>query len=234
MREALDTPRVRPRVTLVSGFVAALAAGAIVLCVLGLTQRSRLVYTPGVTPFGPVLALKSNQQACVAPISLPRGASFDQVRIFAGTAGAPGPELEVRAQPAAGGAALATGRAEGGYRAVNQPAALAIRLPRVSDGRPLAICVRNMGSATVSLFGAGAIASGAAVSIDGGSPLGSDAAVRLETQHPRSLLALLPEVAQRASLFKAGVVSPALLAVLAAALLIGVPLLLGYALRNAR
>jgi hypothetical protein len=215
------------------GFLAALAVGAAVLLGLGLTQGSSLAYTPGVTPFAPVVDLRPQQRACVAPVTPPRDTSFERVRVFAGTDGRPGPPLEVTVSPEANRPDLARGRSAGGYRSSGPaPTAATVDVGRVRPTGPVVVCVRNRGSGKVSLFGAGGNASAPASSLDG-TPIGGDVAVRLEHRRSRSVIALGPAMAERASRFKPGWAGPVVIGLLAALVLLGVPALLAVAMRRA-
>jgi hypothetical protein len=217
----------------VLGFLAVLAIGAVGLVVAGFATGSALVYTPGVTPFSPVVTLQPGQRACMRPISTPDGATFERVRVFAGRDGIPGPPLEASVATVKGGDELGRGRLAGGYRGAGKPAPVAIPVGRVHPTEPIEVCVRDAGSAPVALWGAPTIASKSDTVLGGGPPLGSDISVRLERAHERSLIAGLPDEAERASVFKAGVLSPPVWLVFALVVLLGVPALLVLALRRA-
>jgi hypothetical protein len=215
------------------GLLAALLVGAAVLLGLGLTQRSSLAYTPGVTPFAPVAELRPKQRACVAPITPPEDVTFDRVRVFAGTDGRPGPPLEVTVAPEANEPDLARGRSAGGYRSAGPaPAPATVEVGRVRPDGAIVVCVRNAGSRKLALFGAGGIASGPTTTVEG-VPSPGDISVRLEDSRSRSLVALLPAMAERASRFKPGWAAPGVLGLLGALVLLGVPALLALALRRA-
>lgn len=217
----------------VLGFLAVLVVGAIGLAAAGFAAGSALVYTPGVTPFSPVVTLQAGQQVCMRPISPPDGATFERVRVFAGVDGMPGPPLEATVAPANGGGELGRGRVAGGYRGAGKPASVAIPVGRVHPTSPMRVCVRDAGSTPAALWGAPTIASKSDTVLDGGPPLGSDISVRLERAGKRSLIAGLPDEAERASLFKARILSPGLWLVGALVVLLGIPALLVQALRRA-
>ncbi len=215
------------------GFLAALVVGAAGLLGLGLTQRSSLAYTPGVTPFAPVVEVRPQQRVCVAPITPPRDTTFERVRVFAGTDGRPGPPLEVTVSPEANGPDLARGRSAGGYRSSGPaPTEATVDVGRVRPTGPVVVCVRNAGAGRIALFGAGGIASAPASSLDG-APVSGDVAVRLEHRRSRSVIALGPAMAERAARFKPGWAGPVGLGLLAALVLLGVPALLAVAVRRA-
>ncbi len=215
------------------GFCAVLAAGLVVLVAAGFATRSRLVYTPGVTPLAPAVTLEPRDQACILPVSPPDGSAFEQVRVFAGERGRPGPALEATVTTFEGRRELGRGRVQGGYVAGERAAPLVIPVGRVEPDEAVRVCVRDVGDEPAQLWGATTIASKSDTSLNGGPQQGNDIAVRLERRDERSLFAWLPAVAERASLFKARILSPGLLLAVALVLLVGGPLLLVRALRGA-
>lgn len=215
----------------VRAFLVTLAAGLPLLAVAGLTQRSTLVYTPGVTPATPVADLQPGQETCQRPLSLPDGARFERVRLYAGTPTAPGPRLEVTVRPVdPARPPLGRGRIAGGYRG---RAPLTAAVGEIRSAAPLAICVRNRGPARAAVWGSVAYASGPTEATLDGKPVVYDLAVRLERDRPRSLLALLGAIGERASLFKPRWCTPAVLGLLGLLALAGVPALIAVALRDA-
>lgn len=188
--------------------------------VLGLTRTSDLVYSPGVVAGGPVAGVAGGQRACQAPIQLPDDTSFDRVAVTAGSAARPAPRLAVEVVDAASSARLASGSAE-----VGAPAERVVRTGRVETADPLRICFANRDAGTITLYGQPGIASPRSSATVGGKPIDFDIAVELRTE-PRSLVALLPTMAERASLFRAGWVTPVTYLVLGLLLLVGAPLAL--------
>jgi hypothetical protein len=196
------------------------------VALLGLTRTSDLVYSPGVVASAPVAVVGPGQRACQAPLHLPDDAAFDRVAFTAGTTGRPDVALEVLDD--------GTGRtlASGEVAATATPAEHVVRTRRVETARPLRICFTNRGTGSMAIYGQPGIASPRSRATLDGEPLAFDLALELRSE-PRSLLALLPTMAERASLFRAGWVTPLTYLVLALALLIGAPLALARGLGRA-
>jgi hypothetical protein len=204
------------------GSVVVLAAGLIALVAVGLTRGSDLVYTLGARPAGPTVGVTPGSVACQGPIGLPDGAAFDRVAFTLGTLGNPGPEAAVEVREIAGGRRLASGTLPAGYA---DGARHVVAVGRVATEAPLEICLRNVDSRSFSVYGQPGVASPRTRATVDGTKVASDMALTL-TGERRSLLALLPTMADRASLFRAGWVGPLTYLVLALLVVIGVPLLL--------
>lgn len=212
-----------------------LLAGFAALLVAGLTQGSARVYTLGVAPQGAVADLGPGDRACQAPIEPPDDSSFERIGFYAGTEGRPGPPIEVTVGPRAGGRTLGRGVLAAGYRTGSPPglAYAAVGEVRPLRDEPLAVCFVNRGDSRVQLWGTSGVASPSSAATVNGGAIDLDIGVTFERSGERSLIGLAPEIADRASVFHAQWLSPAAYALLAAALLIGVPLLLLLALRRA-
>jgi hypothetical protein len=204
-----------------AGFVVVLAVGLVAVAILGLTRGSSLVYSLGVSAAGPALAVAPGSVACQAPISVPDGAEFDRVAMTLSTYERPGPELTAEVRTVDGGRRLAEGTLQAGYR--DGPAV--IEVGRVGTRTPLEVCLRNAGSGPVAVYGQPTIASPRTNATLDGKELGIDMAITLNREQ-RSFLALLPTMADRASLFRAGWVGPFTYLILALLVVIGAPLLL--------
>jgi hypothetical protein len=212
----------------VIALVAVLAIGFAGLLVLGLVKGSALTYTLGVAPQGPVGSLGPGDEICQGVIRLPRHAAFERVGYYPRTLSGPGMvEVTVRA---VGGAKLAGARTRLDART---PALHRTDVGHVGAGRPLSVCFDNVGGRPFELFGTAPIASPATSATRNGKPANYDIGVTLERAEQRSLLAQAPDIARRMSVFHAAWVSPVTLALLAAFVLIGIPLLLIAALRGA-
>jgi hypothetical protein len=161
--------------------------------------------------------------ACQGPLDVPTAFAAAEVRVEAPA----GARLEVvrsagRARLAAGAIAPARGGA----------AARTARLDRaVPAGERVDVCLSGRAALAVH-GGPGGWAPASGLRVDG-RPAGTDATVALLRAEPASLLALLPEQARRASLFRPGWVGPWTYAVLLAAVVLAVPALLAAALRRA-
>jgi hypothetical protein len=209
--------------------------GVAVLAVLGLTRESTLVYTLGVQPQLPI-ALPARMTACQAPIVVPRGERFERVVFYPANPADSEAELEVSVWDAAGERRLA--RAAGAPPVPPEgkapPPAQRVDVGELSVDGPVRVCFENGGEGNVDLWGSTDIASGPTTATIDGAPTAADIALVLERDDPSSILALLPEMADRASLFRARWLSPGAYAVIAVLVLVAVPALLVSALRTAR
>jgi hypothetical protein len=218
----------RSRRTL-AAVVAGVAALAL-LVVLAATQESRLVYTIGAAPAGPVAQPGPGEEACQAPIA-PPAEPFDRVVVSLGTFGRPGEPVEVlirsRSQEV-----LARGRLDGGYPDIAAQPEHAVPVPRTTLNEATEVCVRNVGARKVAVYGSVGLAHRGSVGRLEERTVG-DIALRLERSEPRSLLAALPDVFDHAATFKAGWVGAWTFWLLAAVVLLAVPLLVARALAGA-
>ena len=214
-----------------AGFAVVFALGVIALVVTGIARGSSLVYSPGVVASVPI-DVPAGQRACQAPIRLPEGASFDRIAFSVGTYGRPGPPIRVEVRDDRGGSRLATGQLEGGYGDLDAVPEHVVPVGRVDSDAPLRICLVNQGSRKLAILGQPGVASPRTAATVGGTAIDSDLAVTLRTGE-RSLLSLLPEMAERAALFRAGWVTPAVYAVLGLLILVGAPLLLARGIARA-
>jgi len=205
-----------------------LAIGFAGLLALGLVRGSALEYTLGVAPQGPVGKLDPGDRLCQGVLRPPREATFDRVGYYPRTSGGPS-SIEVTVQ-AAGGSEPGSGRERIDATA---PALHRTDVGQVEPGQPLSVCFENVGARRIELFGTAPIASPSTSATLNGKPADFDLGVTLERAKERSLLAQAVDIARRMSVFHAGWVSPLALALLAAMVLIGIPLLLVAALRSA-
>lgn len=100
--------------------------------------------------------------------------------------------------------------------------------PPVAEGRRVEVCVN--GPATV--LGNAALASRSSAARRDGRPLKADLSVVFFRNEGKSLLSLVPDIVERASLFHGAWVKPWLVGLLGLLLLTAFPLLLGVALRE--
>ncbi len=219
-----------------TGLLLAFAIGCIALLgVLGLTRESTLVYTLGVQPQLPI-PLPAGMTACQAPIVIPRGERFERVVFHPANPADTPAELEVSVWDAEGERRLA--RAAGAPpvppEGTTPPPAQRVDVGELSVDGPVRVCFENRGDGQVDLWGSTDIASGPTTATIDGTPPAADIALTLEWANARSMLSLLPEMADRASLFHARWLSPVAYAVLALLVLVAVPALLVGALRSAR
>jgi hypothetical protein len=217
----------------VAALIAVVLAGVGVLVALGLTRESSLAYTLGVQP-QVALPFPADMVACQGPIPVPRGDRFDRVVFYARDRGEPPASLEVSVREADGGRVLGrtTVRAAGRAGVGTPPPALTAAVGGVTAREPLQVCFENRGRRQIELWGSSDLASGPTTGTINGSPAAADIALVLERDEA-SILSLLPEMAERASLFRARWLSPAAYTVLGLLVLVGVPVLLVLALRAA-
>jgi hypothetical protein len=215
-------------------FLAVLAVGLVALVAVSLTQRSSLVYSLGVNPGLMAAQLGPGVRACQGPVRAPSGASFDRVGFYLTPVRGSTLPVRVEVREADGGRTLATGRLEPGYKAFDpsHPHEEVVEVGRVKTDEPLELCLVGDGEGTAIVIGQAGIASPSTSATLDGKPIAGDLAFDLRTGG-RSLAALLPDIADRASQFRAGWVTPAVYLVLALAILIGAPLLLGRGLSRA-
>ena len=191
-------------------------------------DKRDLAFTLGVNPAQVAGPLNPGQEVCQAPIDVPD--EFSKVQMKVGTLGRPGQPLAVTVREFPGGATLARGTLPGGY-ADNQNQTVALQ--SVSGGRRVSVCVRDAGRRPVALYGgAGAAARTSAARI-GARNLGTDLTLVFKRDEDSSVLSLLPEMFERASLFHPGWAGPWLFWTLLAAMVLGVPFLLWRALATA-
>jgi len=187
-----------------------------------------LAFTLGVAPTQVAVALEPGQEACQEPIAVP--AEFDAVEMIIGSYFLPGPKLAVEVRDAATGAMLTSGRLAAGYP---DNSTQSVPVGPVSAGRRIAVCVRNEGGRRAALYGGIALAArGSEVRVDG-HPVDADVTLVFRRQRPSSLLALVPDLARRATLFHPGWVGAWTFWVLGGALIFVVPLLLAASLTSA-
>jgi hypothetical protein len=214
------------------GFGAAFALGIAALVLVGLGQRSSLVYSLGVNPARVAAELQPGDRACQAPVRAPSGVAFDRVGFRLIASGAPGPPVRVDVRSDATGRTLASGRLQEGYPELGNKGEHVVEVGRVQTDEPLRVCLANDGRRPVAVVGQVGVASPPTSGTLNGKPIGSDLALNLRSDD-RSLLAGLPDIAKRAAVFRAGWVSPILYLLLAIAILVGAPLLVIRALRRA-
>ena len=129
------------------------------------------------------------------------------------------------------GAPIARGRVPVGYGPDSQIEQV-VDVGRVTTRTPMQVCLRNAGALPVAVFGSGDLASRTSTAALNGTPLGIDVALSFEHAEPRSALSLLPALLDRMALWRAGWLGGWTYWLLAAGVLLVVPLLLIVALRE--
>lgn len=153
---------------------------------------------------------------------------FDVVALRLGTHGRPGPPLAVTVREHGGGRTLATGRLAAG--AADNAAAAARVAPAVPSGGRIDVCVRNAGAHGVALYGGKVDETPSEARM--GDRLLYDLTLAFHRSEPRSALSLVPDMFDRATTFKPGLVGAWTFWVLLGGVAIGIPLLLALALRS--
>jgi hypothetical protein len=192
------------------------------------TKKHELAFTLGVVGDRVAVKIDPRHTACQTPIA--GSAAFDAVELSFGTYGLPGPPLLVSARDSTSGHLLATGRLRGGYP---DNRGQTVELDREVPERLFSLCVGNVGTSPVALYGnAPQAAYGSTIQLDG-RDVGFDAQMVFDREKPASLLALTPEIFRRASLFNASWVGPWTFWALAVGVFLVLPLLLALTLRAA-
>jgi hypothetical protein len=204
-------------------------AGLGLLALLGVAARDDrdLAFTIGVRPTIVAAKLAPSAMVCQTGITVPD--PFTRVRLRAGSSAGPGQPLDLRVLEVGSNRELAHGRLPGGYP---NPTEQSARVGHVAAGQRIAVCVRNAGRHRALLYGNTAAAALPSEAWLGARRLHTDVAVVFLTDDRRSLLAQLPDVFERASVFRPSWVGPWVFWLLTALALIGVPLLLARALAD--
>ena len=209
----------------IPALLATACAGILAFAVTAAGDSRDVAFTLGVVPAGAVAVLNPGEAACQSPISVP--AEFDGVRFQVGTYGKPGPPLAIAIRSLESDRRLAGGRLSGGYPDVSQ---LSVAVGQVRASQRVEVCVRNVGARRAALYGNVGLAAGETEARIGARRLGTDLSLVFERDEPRSLLSLVPDIFERASVFRPVWVGAWTFWILAGALLAGVPVLLALAL----
>jgi hypothetical protein len=211
-------------------FAIAFGLGIIGVAALGLRHGSNLAYSLGVNPAAIAATLAPGDRACQAPIRPPAGSHFDRIGFIPATFGRPGPEVAVEVVDHGSGGRIAGGKLQGGYGDMTtEMHEQVVQIGRVEPREPLRICLINRGSHRVAIIGQAGIASPTTEATLNHQTLPSDLTINLRDEG-QSLLALAPEIAERAARFRAGWVESPVYVGLMLAIVIGAPALLALGL----
>jgi hypothetical protein len=200
---------------------------------LGLARGSTLAYSLGVSPAVVAATLTPGDRACQAPIRPPTGTDFDRVGIVLATFGRPGPEMAVEVLDDSTGRRLARGSLPAGYPDLDHELReQVVSVGRVDTTAPLRVCIVNEGSRRAAVVGQAGIASPSTTATLNRQPLETDLTVNLRMDR-QSLLAHLPDIADRAARFRAGWVGWPLYLALGLLVVVGAPLTLARGLQRA-
>jgi hypothetical protein len=216
-----------PRATgAVRTFLLVLGAGLVGLVVIALADRRGFRLR---VPSDSQVLVQPGQERC-SDIIRPPGAGADRVRFWARSTGAgPSPPIVVFVRRSRTAQTLADGTAEGG------PAgSRTVRLRgSVAGSRKVVACFLNAGAAPAVLLPPPGTPTRVTVERSDGLADYADVGLELDRSDDRSVLALLPDAFDRASLFRPGWVGAWTYWLLLVALVIGVPVLLSRALASA-
>jgi hypothetical protein len=208
--------------------VVVLASAAGLAAVAGSDERT-LAFTLGVEAQVPAAVAPPGGEVCQAGVHTE--SRFDVVRLLVGTYGRPGPELAVVVRDAASGRQLATGTLPAG--APDNRAAFARVVPAVPDERRVDVCFLNRGTRRVALYGGVPSAEPLSAARVSGRTLDYDIRLDFFRSEPRSALSLVPDMFERAALFRPPGVGAWTYWFLLGVVGVAVPLLLGAALARA-
>lgn len=209
-------------------FAVTFGVGLLGVAVAGLVEKRSEAFTINVGQVFPMAPLDEGEELCQQPIDVPAG--FNAVQLGVGTFERPGPPFRIEVRKL-GGRTLGKGRVAGGYGDNEQHV---VDVGEVDEGEQVAVCVVNEGPRPLAVYGAQDISARTSQAFKGQEPLAQDASFLFLRDDETSVLALLPQMVERASVFHGAWVHPWLLWVLLAGAVIGVPLLLLVALGTSR
>jgi hypothetical protein len=205
------------------GFAGVVVLGLAGLLLTAVAREETLAFTLGVKPTQVAAVMKPGQQACQSPIDV--AARAHTVQLEVGTYGRPGPPLVVTAE--SGQQRLGAGSVGAGYADRSTVTAV---LGSVPAGRRITLCVRNDGKRQVAIYGGAALADRTSAAFLDGKKLDTDLTLVFKRAHPRSMLSALPDMFERAALWRPGWAGTWVFWLLLGLVAVAVPLLLGWAL----
>ena len=203
-----------------------MVAAVIVLAVLAGADDRRRAFALPVDRVGPVAKLGAGDTACQEPLVAQE--DYEIVELEAGSTGAPRLVVTV-ARPRGVGRPFARVEVPPPGRRGLVRADLGGTIPQETR---FELCVTNLGDGVAAVYGSGAIANDLSAVTGDGAREGSDMALTFLRDEPVSVLAQLPEMFERAALFRPGFVGAWTYWLLLLAVVIGVPGLLFAALRE--
>jgi hypothetical protein len=192
----------RSRLGVLGGFTAVAVVGVLAFVLYLALHETPRAWTVGVQAGGPVATIKTGQTLCQSPLDVPRGGSFDRVRLRLGTYHVDGPGLDVFVNDPHR-RVLAHGILRGGYPDIGQRPTEVVELDRTvrAGTKGIAVCVTNGGPGKVALYGNGGQANAASTASIDGKDAGVDADIVFERE-PHSYLSELGSIASRAELWR--------------------------------
>ena len=232
-----------PRLAIL-GVAAVVVLGFVGLAFAAITTTSNQEQTLGVGPFFPIAALHPRGGVvCEEPIAVSK--PITNIRFNVGTRGRPGTPLDVTVSRwGHGGGVIAAGHVPGGW--VDDGSPQLVHVQEVPADQNVSICIRNRGLVPAYVFGdtgSGGVGTKlgadprptitpAQASVDGKS-ISGDISMSFVGAKARSLVSRLPDVFDRAALFRPRFVEPWMFWLLFAAIVIFMPLVLLRALVRA-
>ncbi|MEA2396525.1 MAG: hypothetical protein QOK25_81 [Thermoleophilaceae bacterium] len=184
-----------------------------------------VAYSPGVPPSHVAAVVPPGHEVCQTPLPLP--APTDAVSLQVGTNHRPGIPLRVIVRDLHG-----RPLAEGGIGAGYQDGGIqTARFRTVPAGSTVSLCIRDVGRAPVYPYGSDSASDSGTV--QDGRRGTVDLAITFFRPRPRSALSLVPAAFRHASVFRFDWVGAWTYWVLAALLVLGVPVLCAFAIRDA-
>jgi hypothetical protein len=225
--------RSRPGLVLLLAVALTLAA----IAASAAAQTTPLAFTLGVSPDDQAVSLYGNRVACQQPIDVP--VAFQTVAFAVAGDEPSGPPLSVEVRAFPEGRRLGAGRLDDEY---TDQATRSVKMGSIPAGERVSVCFRALGDAGAPgaeedegarLQGGPSQAARSSAVFLNGRQRPDDLTLIFARDRPVTVLSLVPEMLDRATLWRPGPASGGLLAVLLAVAAIAVPLLLGRALRRA-
>jgi len=209
--------------------LAAFVFGVVVVLILAATDQRHLAFSLAVRASEPGVEVRPGQEACQRDVEVEE--PFDSVTILPAAFYHPVPRLELRVLDRASRRTVATGLLGDGHPE-NKPTTIRLN-PAIGKGRPVDVCFRNRGAWRVALFsGPGTDNVPSFATLDGRF-IQSDLVIDFVRSKPRTTLSMIPDVFRRAALFHPSWVGAWTFWLLAAVLVLGVPVALVRAVRAA-
>jgi hypothetical protein len=178
-------------------FGAVVAVGLLGLVAVAGIQRRAEAFTLGVIPAVGVARLAPDHEICQKPIDVVE--EFRRVRLQVSTFSGSGPPVVVKVHDALTGASLVRKRVPGGYP---DNAVQTVTLPKdIPDGGRVGVCVRNVGDRAMAPYGNSGLSNQTSEAYLDGRRLEGDMAIVFLRDEPKSMIALVPSIVERASLF---------------------------------
>jgi hypothetical protein len=204
-------------------FAVVFAAGLGLLLVLGMLEKRSVAFTLGVEAVLP-LGLSPGGEVCQRSIEPPAG--FSRVRLEVVSKPGPAPRFDVRV--------LSRGRQVAGNPAVDTLSGErtpVVTVGNVPAGDRISVCVENTGQRTFQVLGNSGLAHPASAAYRREKQIDYDLGLAFLRRSDASLLSLIGDMVERASLFRGEWIGAWSVWVVTALLLTAFPLLLYRALR---